>query len=139
MTKPNECYAYFVVKDEELEIDKISALLGVAPTEAWSKGDLSGMRLERKFGLWALHSRRPRSEELEEHVKDVLLQMDANPQAFLDASTTYDGVMQLVGEFHEIGVGLHFTQRIIERLAFYRLCVDFDAYYLYSDSRECTE
>ena len=139
MTKPNNCYAYFALTDEALKIDNVTALLGVEPNKSWAKGDLSRTGMERKFGLWSLNSRRASSDDLEEHVQDVLLQMDANPEAFLNTSIAHNGTMQLVGEFHEIGVGLHFTKQIIEHLAFYKLCVDFDAYYLYSDSRECTE
>ena len=139
MTKPNDCYAYFAVKSETLEIEKLTALLGVAPTKAWAKGDLTPTGRERQFSSWSLHLRRSRTNELEEHVENVLLQMDANSEAFLGVSTTYGGIMQLVGEFHEIGVGLHFTKPVIDRLAHYGLCVDFDAYYLYSDARECSE
>ncbi len=139
MTESNSYYAYFALNDEDLNIDKTSNLLGVEPSKAWAKGDLSRTGMERKSGLWALYSRRPRSDELELHIQDVLQQMDNNSEAFLSASVTHNGTMQLVGQFHEIGVGMHFTKEIIERLSFYKLCVDFDAYYLYSDSRECTE
>ena len=139
MTKPNECYAYFAVKDLELDPSALTAQLRVAPYDSWAKGDLSPSRRERTFGLWSLRSRLPMTAELEDHVRDVLMQMDANPEAFLAVSTQYSGYMQLVGEFHEIGVGLHFTQDVLARLAHYRLALDFDAYYLYSDSRECTD
>jgi hypothetical protein len=46
--------------------------------------------------------------------------------------------MQLVGYFHEQYPGLHFEKDITEGLGKYKLSVDFDFYYLYSDGREDT-
>lgn len=139
MQKLNDCYAYFAVKSKTLDVAAITARLGIEPTESWAAGDLTPTQRERQFGLWALYSRRPRTDEPEEHVDDVLLQMDANPEAFLAVSREHGGLMQMVGEFHEIGLGLHFSDSVIQRLAYYHLSVDFDAYYLYSDAREHTE
>ncbi len=139
MQKLNDCYAYFAIRSETLDVAEITSRLGIQPTEAWAKGDLTPTRRERLFGLWALHSRLPRTGEPEEHVEDVLLQMDENSEAFLAVSREFGGLMQMVCEFHEIGLGLHFTDKAIQRIAHYNLSVDFDAYYLYSDAREHTE
>ncbi|HET7307123.1 MAG TPA: DUF4279 domain-containing protein [Gammaproteobacteria bacterium] len=139
MTEPNNCYAYFSVYGDDLDPTALTKELGVAPTQAWRKGDLDPRQRERSTGHWALYSRLDRSAELEEHLHDVLIQMDANEAAFASVSGQFGGIMQLVGYFHDIGAGLNLTKRVVDRLAFYGLQLDLDSYYLYSDKRECTE
>jgi len=137
--KPNECYAYFAVKDVDLDPAAITRQLGVAPSDSWKRGDLTPTRRERQFGCWELRSRLPSISELEEHILDVLMQMDANPGAFKEVGERHGGLMQLVGYFHEIGVGLQLTRDVVKRIAAFGLEIDQDFYYLYSESRECTE
>ena len=138
MTDPNNCYAYFGVYGDDLDPSALSAELGVAPTQAWRKGDLDPRRRERRTGHWSLYSRLARPAELEEHLHDVLLQMDANAAAFASVSQRFGGTLQLVGNFHDIGAGLNVPSSVVSRLAFYGLQLDLDTYYLYSDNRECT-
>ena len=138
MTEPNNCYAYFAAYGDDLDPSALSAELGVAPTQAWRKGDLDPRRRERRTGHWALYSRLAHTAELEEHLHDVLLQMDANATAFVSVGQRFGGTLQLVGQFHDIGAGLTLPKDVIARLAFYGLQLDLDSYYLYSDNRECT-
>ena len=138
MTEPNNCYAYFSVYGDDIDPSTLTHELGVAPTQAWRKGDLDSRRRERSTGHWALYSRLDRTADLEEHLHDVLLQMDANPEAFASVASRFDGIMQLVGHFHDIGVGLSLSKGVVARLTFYGLQLDLDSYYLYSDIRERT-
>lgn len=138
MTDPNNCYAYFAVHDDDLDPSVVSAELGATPTRAWRKGDLDAQHRERRTGKWSLYSRVERTAALEEHLEDVLLQMDANSSALAAVSHRLGGTMQLVGNFNDIGAGLRVSKTIVSRLAFYGLRLDLDTYYLYSDSRECT-
>lgn len=140
MSEPNETYAYFSIASPGLDPALITQETGVAATDSWKKGERNPRNgFERKFGRWSLYSRLPRSEMLEEHVADVLAQLDANPIAFHKASRTHEGRMQLVGYFHSYYPGLYLTPEIIEKLAQYSLAVDCDFYYLYSDSRDDTD
>lgn len=139
MTDPNNCYAYFGVYGDEIDPSALSAELRVAPTQAWRKGDLDSRRRERRTGHWALYSRLNRTAELEEHLLDVLMQMDFNASAFAAVSQRFGGTMQLVVHFHDIGAGLNLSKNVISRLAFYDVQLDLDSYYLYSDRRECTD
>jgi len=138
MTEPNSCYAYFAVYGDDIDPAGLTQELGVAPTKEWRKGDLDPRHRERSTGHWALYSRLDRTAELEDHLHDVLLQMDANAEAFHAVASRFDGIMQLVGHFHDIGAGLNLSKSALARLAFYGLHLDLDSYYLYSDSRECT-
>ena len=138
MTDPNVCYAYFSVYDDALDPSAVSQELGTSATESWRKGDLDSRHRERKTGHWSLYSRLDRAAELEEHLHDVLAQMDANAEAFAAVSRRYGGTMQLVAYFHDIGSGLNIPSATVARLAFYGLQIDLDAYYLHSDAREST-
>jgi hypothetical protein len=138
MTEDNEQYAYFTITDS-FDPAEITQRLGVEPTKSWRKGDLHPKnRLERKFSRWSLASRLDRSADLEDHIKDVLAQMDQKLETFQSVSREFGGCLQLVGYFRCQYPGLHFDRSTIEGLARYSLTVDFDFYYLYSDGREDT-
>ena len=139
MPEPNECFAYFTIVGDDLNPEEITEALGITPTDSWKKGDLNPRnRYKRKFGRWSLYSRLVRSEELESHIADVLTQLDQNPDAFRKISEAYGGRLQLVGCFHSYFPGLYYSPEIVQSLAQYRLEVDHDFYYLYSDAREDT-
>jgi hypothetical protein len=139
MTDPNDCYAYFALYGDDLDPAAVSAELDAIPTQAWRKGDLDQRQRERKTGHWSLYSRLSRASDLQEHVADVLDQMEANSTAYAQVGRRFGGTLQLVGYFHDIGVGLNLSKDVIARLAHYGLDVDVDFYYLYSDRRECTD
>jgi len=86
MTEPNEQYAYFTIRGDFDPVD-ISKLVGVTPTEAWSKGSINPRtQLERKFSRWSLHSRLEKSRELEAHIADVIEQLGAKKNGALFAA-----------------------------------------------------
>jgi hypothetical protein len=128
MKKPNECYAYFCVSGS-FEPDQITERVGLKPTESSREGELipkSTMR--RKVSRWSLHSRLERSSSLEQHITDVLDQLDLNSAAFERLSSEMDGVLELVGYFSSYYPGLVFDREMVKRLARYSLSVDFDFY-----------
>lgn len=78
MQNPDTWYAYFHVRGS-FDPDEITRTLGVTPTKTAREGDTIGdTSKKRPCSLWALHSRLGSSASLEEHVKDVLDQLDAN-------------------------------------------------------------
>ncbi len=138
MSQPSEQYAYFTITDS-FAPDEITRRVGVAPTDSWQKGELHPTRgLERKFSRWSLRSRLASDSSLEDHIKDVLEQLDQSPSAFQLVSNEFEGCMQLVGYFHQGYPGIHFTAQIVQGLSKYGLSVDFDFYELWSDGREDT-
>lgn len=139
MSEANEAYAYFTITGS-FDPDIITQRLATAPSDAWREGDLNPRNGHaRKFSRWSLRSRLERTASLEFHVEDVLDQMDARSAAFKEISAEAGGVMQLVAYFHSSYPGLSFEREIIQRLSEYRLSMDCDFYYLYSDRREDTE
>ena len=128
MKKPNECYAYFCVSGS-FDPDVITERVGMKPTKSSREGELlPRSELKRKTSRWDLHSRLERTSGLEEHIRDVLDQLDSNGAAFERLSNELGGVLELVGYFHSYYPGLVFDREIVQRLARYSLSVDFDFY-----------
>ncbi|MYN02905.1 DUF4279 domain-containing protein [Pseudoduganella sp. DS3] len=138
MSQSNESYAYFALTGT-LDPEMVSRRTGIAPTDSWRKGDLHPRtRRERKFDRWELASRLPRTEELELHIADVLVQLEASPIEFAALAKEHSGRMQLVGYFHEEYPGLVFSASLVAGLAKFNLSMDFDFYALWSDARDDT-
>lgn len=136
MTEPNEQYAYFTITGD-FDPAEITEVAGIAPSDSWRKGDVNPKtHLERTFSRWSLYSRLDRSRKLEDHVADVIEQMDAKKENFVALSLNYGGQMELVAYFKTNYPGIVFQRHLVEGLAEYELLVDFDFYYLYSDRRE---
>jgi hypothetical protein len=136
VTKANKCYAYFKVEGS-FDPAQITERVRINPT----KSSLVGSAIERtqmvkKCSRWELHSRLETTATLEEHVVDVLTQLDENRDAFKQLSAELGGVMELVGYFHAYYPGLTFERDVIERLAAYSLSMDCDFYYLSDDGQD---
>jgi len=128
MQTPDTWYAYFHVRGS-FDPDEITRRLGATPTKTAREGDAIGdTTKKRPCSLWALHSRLGPSASLEEHVKDVLDQLDANKAAFGLVSRDFGGTMQLVGYFRDVNPGVHFDSDVVRRTADYGLCIDCDFY-----------
>ncbi len=136
MTKANKCYAYFHLAGS-FDPAQITERVGVHPT----KSSLEGSAIEqtpmvRKTSRWELHSRLETTATLEEHVVDVLNQLDDKRNAFKQLSVELGGVMELVGYFHAYYPGLTFERDVIKRIAGYSLSMDCDFYYLCDEGRD---
>jgi hypothetical protein len=132
MTETNECYAYFHIAGS-FDPAAITADVGVAPTKACIEGELiSATQKRRTCSRWMLYSRLARSAALEEHVSDVLDQLDSNESGFRRLSTQHGGTMELVGYFRDYP-GIFFEYETIKRLAQYALSLDCD-FYVRSDA-----
>ena len=76
----------------------VTRRVGVSPTEIKREGDAIGTTSKKRpCSLWALHSRVNPSAPLDEHVRDVLDQLDSNKAVFEKLSREFGGTMQLVG------------------------------------------
>ncbi len=136
--KQNEVYAYFSISAFEFEPQEITKQTGIVATESWKEDDTDKYRRKRKSSRWSLYSRLKKTEELEKHIEDVLLQLDEKAEEFRLLSGKFDGQMQLVGYFYHDYPGFGLESWIIEKLAYYKLSLDCDFYYLYSTEREDT-
>jgi hypothetical protein len=77
-----------------------------------------------------------RSASLENHVKDVLVQVLAEAEQIRRIGTEYHVGVQLVGYFNKNFPGLCMDRDLITGLAHLNVGIDCDFYYLCTDSRE---
>ena len=126
----NECYAYFMVSGS-FDPAQITERVKVDPSESSLEGDpIKGSKMLRKCSRWTLRSRLDTTLPFEEHVSDVLSQLDAKKEVFKQLSAEFGGVMELVGYFNAYYPGLSFESNLITRLSEYNLAMDCDFYYL---------
>jgi hypothetical protein len=128
MATTDTWYAYFHVRGS-FDPDEITRKVAKNPTETAREGDaIGGSSKKRPCSLWALHSRLERTAPLEEHVRDVLDQLDTNREAFETLSRELGGTMELVGYFREREPGVALEREIVQRMAKYALMLDCDFY-----------
>jgi hypothetical protein len=128
MGTPDTWYAYFHVRGS-FDPDDVTRRVGVTPTKIAQEGEaIRSTNKGRPCSQWALHSRLKHTAPLEEHVQDVLDQLDVNKAVFEQLSRELDGTLQLVGYFAEREPGVHFEREILERVARYALSIDCDFY-----------
>ena len=136
MTKPNKCYAYFYVAGS-FDPAQVTGRVGINPTRSSFEGSvIERTQMKRKCSRWELYSRLETTATLEEHVVDVLDQLDEKRNEFKQLSAELDGIMELVGYFYAYYPGLTFERDVIERLAEYSLSMDCDFYYLFSEEQD---
>ena len=108
MQKPDTWYAYFHVRGS-FDPDDVTRSVGVTPTETKREGDTIGTTSKKRpCSLWALHSRVDPSAALDEHVRDVVDQLNPNKSGIEKLSRELGGTMQLVGYFRDVNPGVHF-------------------------------
>ena len=136
MNHSNEQRAYFTISGEFDPLD-ISRLVGILPSRSWRKGEINPRTgAEYNFSRWSLDSRLSLSASLEEHVRDVLQQLQDHAKAFAAVSNEHGGMLQLVGYFQGGYPGFGLNKADISALAALELELDFDFYDLSSPEPE---
>lgn len=123
----NTWYAYFHLRGS-FNPAEISERVGLTPTKAVIEGEPGHSGRPAPCSRWELRSRLSDTADLEAHVADVLDQLDANRDGFIELSREFGGTMQLVGYFKEREPGVHFDRQVVLRIAEYGLCIDCDFY-----------
>jgi uncharacterized protein DUF4279 len=80
--------------------------------------------------LWKLRSRLDLEAPLESHAKDILDQLDANKNEFVELSRELGGTMQLIEYFREHDPRLYFDPQTVSRIAEYFLRLNCNFYNL---------
>jgi Domain of unknown function (DUF4279) len=117
VSEPNEFTAYFTINGDFDPAD-VTAAIGVQPSKQWRKGDIFGRikKLERKFSRWSLESRLPSSSPLEEHVKDVLVQLGSVKQQVVALRPKWEPSIETVAYFNDYPTGFSFDFETITEL-----------------------
>jgi len=129
--RQDEQYAYFTVGTEvnAFDPDEVTARLGLTPTKSWRAGEVNPVTgRECKFDRWSLYSRLAATAFLEEHLRDVLDQIEVRAEAVEAVSREFGASIALVAYYVAGFPGLHIDSDIVARLARFDLSVDCDFY-----------
>jgi uncharacterized protein DUF4279 len=120
-------FAYFYF-DGSLDPMEITRRTGLSPAVMMKQSEFDFAAIKAQRSLWRLRSRLDLEAPLESHVKDILDQLDANKNEFVELSRELGGTMQLVSYSREDEPGLYFDQKTVSRIAEYSLRVNCNFY-----------
>ena len=120
-------FAYFYF-DGSLDPMEITRRTGLSPAAMMTRSEFDSPTTKTQRSLWKLRSRLDLEAPLESHVKDILDQLDANKNEFVELSRELGGTMQLVSYSRENEPGLYFDQKTVSRIAEYSLRVNCNFY-----------
>ncbi len=126
----NREFAYFFVRGMGRH-EVITEAIGVAPTEAYSEGDLNP-HTGKLWGymLWRLNSGLVDREPLENHINAILLWLNRFPGAIRRLADEYELTLQCVGWYPGPGFGAHFNREQTRVLGHLGIAIDLDCYFL---------
>jgi hypothetical protein len=120
-------FAYFYF-DGSLDPIEITRRTGILPAAMMKQSEPDPPATKTQRNLWRLRSRLDLEAPLESHVKDILDQLDANKNEFVELSRELGGTMQLVSYSRENEPGIYFDQKTVSRIAEYSLRVNCNFY-----------
>ena len=123
-------YAYFRVAAESLPHAEITQLLGIEPTESWSKGDPGLYNPSRPDSGWCLHSPLPQTNtNLWEHIEALLPLLEQRAPAVKALGEKYMTYIACVGWYDETASpGLSLSRDVVASIASLGLGFDADLY-----------
>jgi pyruvate formate-lyase activating enzyme-like uncharacterized protein len=129
----SEVSAAYVLTRFGCEPDQISEILGIQPTKAWKKGELIGKSiLRRKQNGWELKIQIPDSEDLDEHITELLKKLSPAWEKVINLNQLYYAEISCVVYSYEAqGPGLHLDKKTLKQMAELNAEVDLDYYSLY--------
>jgi hypothetical protein len=105
--------------------DEITRRVGALPSETANAGDAIGKgQRKQKSSRWMLRSRLHSSGDLNQHVRDVLDQLDTNRSVFTEVSRGLGGVIVIAGFSQDYAPPISLEQETVARLAAYGLRLD---------------
>src|SRR6478672_8886198 len=118
-------FAYFYFNGS-LDPTEITRRTGLSPAAMMKQSGSPATKTQRN--VWKLRSRLDLEAPLESHVKDILDQLDANKNNFVELSRELGGTMQLVSYSSEDELSIYFDQKTVSRIAEYCLRVNCNFY-----------
>ena len=133
----NQAYAYLRLVDFPGTVQEMTQRIGLQPTEAWHAGDPApSPHPPHKFSAWHLRSRLPKSDEIEQHIIDVLDQIRGREAVLREIARDCRVTMECVGYFHEYYPGFALDADTVRRLGDCGASIDLDFYQFFTDKNE---
>jgi hypothetical protein len=114
----------------------VTAIMGMAPSKAWIKGEpyaspSPGAR--RTHSRWALESGRHEAEPVEAHLVALLERLEPKVEEIRRVSQRFDVQIGVAQYFHEVNPQFRIEADILRRLAALGVPLNFDQYCLGED------
>jgi len=131
---PDDTRTYLGVFDFGDDEAAVTALLGLEPTEAYSRGDVctlpSGVEYQRRKSAWRLDSPLPRTAHVDDQIEALLCLIEPHAEAIREAASRYSVGICCAIYYVDQTPGIHLAERTVRRLGSLGLSVDFDLYFL---------
>jgi hypothetical protein len=116
---------------DALDPEEITSVLGCRPSACERKGQLIGRgkrQVTAKRGAWRLESTRPRSADISDHLRDILMRVNGDPAVWMDLTTRFEVDVYCGAFIAEWNRGFELPADLLEALARRRLRIGFDIY-----------
>ncbi|MBD2307081.1 DUF4279 domain-containing protein [Chroococcidiopsis sp. FACHB-1243] len=116
---------------EDLDPDKITAIVGIQPTKMWKVGDLVSKRstLRHKQNGWSFKSKLEESATLEDHISYIFEQLKPNWQNLVEICTHYYTEIECAIYFYEDDIpAIHFERQSLKLISELNAEIDIDIY-----------
>jgi hypothetical protein len=125
----------FMLSDDNLDPDIITANLGVKPDKSWRRGDkpyLNGFTQNEMprhtFGRWLLNPHCSPYEDFEEQLDKLIKRLEVLPPILKEYIEAFDGGFVVGYSSGEVSIGFNLSPQIIQRMAALGLSIVFDIY-----------
>lgn len=114
----------FSLSGEDLTPDKITKIMGITPSKAWSKGDSipqeKGSRFiprpDYPFGRWILYAPCSKYDSFDVQINALLEVLERLPSYATDLIKDYNGEISIAYSSGEDSIGFHLDTYLIQRI-----------------------
>lgn len=135
----DETYAYFTI-DGSGDSSVVTDIIGVIATREYSEGAPRERIGNYQTMKWMLYSRLDKDgalhDTLEQHVEDVLTQVEEFKDNLALLGEEYDKYIQCVAYYHGANLGCGLSKSLVERAAALGLSFEFDLYTLSDEPQD---
>lgn len=131
-----EVYATFTVTGSNFDPADITAKVGVQPTKTWFQGDLISptAKIRYQHNGWSLKSSLQGSDELGDHVKALLEQLQMGWQPLTEICADCEAEISCVIYTAGDRPAIHFDRVILDQLDQLNAAIDVDLYVVPEES-----
>jgi len=134
MTVPAyETFAWLVVTEFKHSPDEVTRVVGLAPSDCYSKGDPWRGTAKRFTSAWVLNSPAGKTEPLESVLSALLDTLETAKAGVLEAGRKFSTQIGVAAYFRESLPVLNLSKELVQRIAQLECSLDIDTYYLGED------
>jgi hypothetical protein len=128
----NRTHVNFAVFEFGDDLQAVTKLMDIAPTEAWLVGDPfpNHSTATRNHSRWTLASGCSKEAPVEEHLGALLTILEQRCERVREAAQRYEVEIQCAIYYEDETPGIHLSEEVIRRVAALGLAIDLDLYFV---------